>query len=334
MVGNRPKKVFLERGQPYCKRIRRDNCAVQAMTLPKISNYNMRSLIPKIGNFSLDMKERSVDISFLTEVWEKLENRKHQFKLEELLEMEGVQYISTPRPGAKRGGGAAIAVRLESFSITKLNISIPKGLEVVWGILKPRVISEKMTKIISCCFYSPPKSRKRSSLVDHITQTLQQLLSLHPNAGIVISGDRNSLDIPTLLNIDPSLRQLVKKVTRGLRVLDIILSNLGKFYDEPIIVQPILPDNPNKGVPSDHSGVVATPHTDPDKPHLRTKIVRTIRPLPESLISTFGNKLEKQDWAKLEKCHTSTLMVEELQNILHNLVSSTFPEKNNYYLPR
>ena len=139
MVGNRPKKVFLERGQPYCKRIRRDNCAVQAMTLPKISNYNMRSLIPKIGNFSLDMKERSVDISFLTEVWEKLENKKHQFKLEELLEMEGVQYISTPRPGAKRGGGAAIAVRLESFSITKLNISIPKGLEVVWGMLKPLV---------------------------------------------------------------------------------------------------------------------------------------------------------------------------------------------------
>ena len=48
----------------------------------------MRSLIPKIGNFSLDMKERAVDIAFLTEVWQKAENRKHQFKLEEFLEME------------------------------------------------------------------------------------------------------------------------------------------------------------------------------------------------------------------------------------------------------
>ena len=75
----------------------------------------MRSLIPKIGNFSLDMKERAVDISFLTEVWQQAENKKHQFKLEELLEMEGVQYISTPRPGSKRGGGAAIAVGLDSF---------------------------------------------------------------------------------------------------------------------------------------------------------------------------------------------------------------------------
>ena len=94
MIGFRPQKVTLERGKPCYKRIRRDNLAVQALSLPKVSNYNMRSLIPKIGNFSLDMMERSVDIAFLTEVWEKQENKKHQFKLEELLEMQGVQYIS------------------------------------------------------------------------------------------------------------------------------------------------------------------------------------------------------------------------------------------------
>ena len=108
VIGVRPEKVFYERGKPCLKRIRRDNRAVQALSLPNISNYNMRSLIPKIGNFSLDVKERETDISFLTEVWEKMENKKHQSKLEELLEIEGIQYISTPRPGAKRGGGAAI----------------------------------------------------------------------------------------------------------------------------------------------------------------------------------------------------------------------------------
>ena len=74
------------------------------------------------------MIERSVDIAFLTEVWEKLENKKHQFKLEELLEIEGIQYISNPRPGAKRGGGAAIAVNIERYSIKKMNVHIPKGL--------------------------------------------------------------------------------------------------------------------------------------------------------------------------------------------------------------
>ena len=78
-------------------------------------------------------------------------------------------------------------------------------------------------------------------------QTLQHLLTLHPNAGIVISGDRNSIDIPTLLNIEPSN-------TRGHRALDIIL------FNESVIVPAIFTDNPNKGVQSDHSGVVATPY--------------------------------------------------------------------------
>ena len=147
MVGFRPRKVTLERGKSYLKTIRRDNQAVQALSLPKVSNYNMRSLIPKIGNFANDMHERAVDIAFLTEVWEKSENKKHQFRLEELLEIEGVHYISTPRPGPKRGGGAAIAVRLDRFTVSKLNVSVPTGLEVVWDILKQKEICGEITKI-------------------------------------------------------------------------------------------------------------------------------------------------------------------------------------------
>ena len=71
---------------------------MQAFTLPKIANFNVRSLFPKIGNFALDMKERESDISFLTEVWEKKEKKKHQHKLEELLEIHGIKYISTSFP--------------------------------------------------------------------------------------------------------------------------------------------------------------------------------------------------------------------------------------------
>ena len=42
-------------------------------------NYYMRALFSKIGNFARDMEERESDLSFLTEVWEKSENKKHQF---------------------------------------------------------------------------------------------------------------------------------------------------------------------------------------------------------------------------------------------------------------
>ena len=54
-----------------------------------------------------------------------------------------------------------------------------------------------------------------------------------------------------LLTIDPSLRQIVNKGTRGPRVLDFILTNLSVFFEEPEIVPPIAVDNPAKGgVPS------------------------------------------------------------------------------------
>jgi hypothetical protein len=118
------------------------------------------------------MRERKTDIGILTEVWEKKENKKHQFKLEEMLELGGVKYISTPRPGAQRGGGAAIAVRTEKFSISKLNVPILKSVEVVWGLLKPKVITGKISVIIVCCFYSPPTSSKNPSLLEHITLIL------------------------------------------------------------------------------------------------------------------------------------------------------------------
>ena len=102
MVGYRPTKVIYERPPIYRKTLRRDNKTIEALSLPRITNYNCRSLMPKIRSFAQDMIERESDISFLSEVWQKEENKKHKAKLEELLEISGIKYISTPRPGAKR----------------------------------------------------------------------------------------------------------------------------------------------------------------------------------------------------------------------------------------
>ena len=237
--GNRPEKSWAARLQATRKILRRDNRSIEALTLPKILNFNMRSLFSKIQNFSEDMLEREGDISFLTEVWQKEENKKHQQKIEEMFEMCGIRYISTSRPGTQRGGGAAIAVWTKKFTISKLNIAIPKSAEVVWGLLKPKVMTGNISTIIVCCFYSPPRLRKNSRLIDHLTVTLHSLLSIHSGAGVIISGDRNSIEIPALLSIDPTLRQVVKVPTRGLRTLDVIITNMSRYYHELITIPPI-----------------------------------------------------------------------------------------------
>ena len=76
---------------------------MQALTLPKVLNYNMRSIFSKLENFSEDILQREGDICFLTEVWEKQENKTHQQKIEKMFEMSGIHYISTPGLGPKRG---------------------------------------------------------------------------------------------------------------------------------------------------------------------------------------------------------------------------------------
>ena len=105
-----------------------------ASYLPTIATYNMRSFFPKVGNVKNDLLERGISLSFFSEVWQKLDNKDHNYEIEKMLEIEGLRYISTPRP---RGwGGAAIIVNQEHFQLEKLNIFIPHKLEVVWGLMR------------------------------------------------------------------------------------------------------------------------------------------------------------------------------------------------------
>jgi hypothetical protein len=158
IIGHRPGPHMKSSDrQPAVRRvIRRENKCVQALSLPTILSYNMRSIWGKLTSFAEDMHERDCQISFLCEVWEKSENRKHQQKIEEMLEMSDISYISTPRPGAKRGGGAAIAFNPSKFSVVKLNITIPTPLEIVWALMRPIEPTGGIKKVILCSFYSPP----------------------------------------------------------------------------------------------------------------------------------------------------------------------------------
>ena len=110
--------------------------------------------------------------------------------------------------------------------------------------------------------------------------------------------------------------------------MDVILTNLHCFYDAPEIVPPITPDIPGKGVPSDHSGVIATPHTNSTLPPKTHKIKKNIRPIPESLLVLFGKKLEETDFSSVYLQKTPTDMVENFQMKMSNIIEESFPLKS------
>ena len=74
-----------------------------ALSLPVVATYNLRSLFPKIENLTTDTLERTVDVGFLTEIWENTLNVEHSAEIEKMLEISGLKYISTARPLMLRG---------------------------------------------------------------------------------------------------------------------------------------------------------------------------------------------------------------------------------------
>ena len=154
---DRPPPVKSERILPSPNiTIRKDSRLVSALSLPTFSLYNMRSVWSKLDSLADDMVERETDFCFLNEIWENTDNKKHEEKLEKLFHMKNVEYFSTPRASSKRGGGTAIAVSSSKFIITKLNVAIPKPLETLWALLRPKVPTG-INKIILCSFYCPPQ---------------------------------------------------------------------------------------------------------------------------------------------------------------------------------
>ena len=79
------------------------------------------------------MDEREADIAFLSEVWEKKENKKHRKKLETMFEMRGIEYISTPVRVGKGEGEQLLLCQVIIFisqSLTSLSLHQLKSFGV------------------------------------------------------------------------------------------------------------------------------------------------------------------------------------------------------------
>ena len=286
----------------------------------------MRSLMPKINNFKNDVLERNISIALLSEIWEKKGKKKHKLEIEKMLQQDGLKYISTPRPSSKRGGGCAIVADLKNFSLQKIDVILPQSVEVTYGLLRAKNEKAKYRVIIAVAFYSPPRSRKRSELLDNIISNCQVLITKYPNAVLVIGGDRNEMSISPLLDSLPRMRQIVTKNTCNGKVLDVLLISIPELYQLPLIVPSVQADDPNHGVPSDHNTVIAQP-LDGLCQNKNEYSIKYVRPLPESGIIEFGQWLTLENWDCIKDEESTDLQVVMLQETLSKKLDAIFPKK-------
>ena len=233
--------------------LRRDNRFEKCDMLPSVLVTNTRSIFPKINNFVHDMRMRSISVSLISEIWLKESKKRHKNKMERLLYMEGMKFISTAKPGGRRGGGCGIIADPSHYTLDQLDIPNPDKVEMCWGILRPQMPEDCTIKeYLMGAFYCPPNSKKKEKLITHIVNNAHVLMSRFPRAGLYIGGDKNTLNLSPIQQGLPRCRQIVTGNTHDNKCLDILITNLHNLYQPTVIVQPVLPDNPTKGKASDH----------------------------------------------------------------------------------
>ena len=292
---------ILETRERYITTVSKDHRISDSYYLPTIAVTNYRSLQSKIKNVTTDILERDLSIVLSSETWEQNSNKKLKLEVEKMCELEGLEFISCPRPSSKRGGGCAVIVNRRNFTVERLAVDVPHKLEVVWCLVRPREITKSMKykEYIACAFYSAPNYKKNGKLIQHIISQMHSFLTKFPRAGFVCGGDRNKMETNLIENALPKCRQIVTRFTyKNKQIHDVILTNMSAMYAVPYVCPAVQVDVPGKGVPSDHDMAVAVPLAGAGAV-TREYTTRVSRPLPESGVRQFGQWITGENWEAL-----------------------------------
>ena len=282
------------------------------------------------------IKEEEIDLCLVSESWERPNE-----PLDSIIKMKDFSIISNPhqRADSVSGGRPAILVNSEKFivdNITQSLVPIPWGVEATWCLLslKNTTNSSLVKKIAVCSFYCKPGSRRKTKLLDHIAQTFH-LLSSKFKEGLyfLICGDKNELNHQQILNLSPGLKQCVDQPTRlsPPQVLDVIITDLHKYYQSPVVMDPLEPDPDKAGAASDHLMVVMSPiRTFSDK-KARLKRKVEFRPLNDQGFNEMGNKLHNYDWDQVLSLRSADCQMESFQNILFSMFNESFPMRTKIF---
>ena len=172
-----------------------------------------------------------------------------------------------------------------------------------------------------------PRSKKKSKLIEHITVEYFKLKSVYSDAAFICGGDKNDLDIKHLLGISSSFRQIVNKPTYKNSVLDVLVTDIGHFYNDPVIRPPIAPDVEGQGVPSDHNIVLVKTICDSSASVTRSAITKTSRPLTTDAKQKIANWIQNESWCSVSECSSVSLMVEKFCSLVSEKIDELCPAK-------
>ena len=310
------------------KTVKRSNKVGQALSLPKILNVNPRSIYNKVNEYATFVEEHEIDVTIMSETWER-----EGISLESLLKTDETEVISNYSQRKEKGGRPAIIVKKDKFFIqdlTNTELEIPWGVEAVWALLTPKIVTNasKIKRIVIGSIYSKPQSKKKSVLLDHISSVFNQM-SVKYSQGLewIIGGDTNDLKIEKILQISDHFKQIVTKPTRGIKILDPVITTLHTFYQTPQVLEPLDADPDKNGSKSDHKMVTVTPINVINNITSRSKRLITVRPMRETGLLKVKQWLEETNWDYLSTLDTAHEMANEFEGKIMKKIDEILPKK-------
>ena len=284
------------------------NAKPKQSNLPTFFMCNARSACNKFDELSAVFSYHHTDVAAITETWFRNDCSPEQFSI------QGYCLFSKSRT-SRTGGGVAIYAR-EALNPSPVAVQVPDNLEVTWVKLRP----PRLPRSISCIFcavvyYPQPDVHLEAQLTDHLIATIDDFTTNHPDAGLVILGDFNQMNIDGLLT-NHNLRQVVKTPTRGNNILDKIITNIYCHYNKPQICSPV-------GM-SDHNSVLWSPITMIKVPKKATRYISQ-RPMPDSSIRAFGQWLSCYEWPEIITDDDVNVQCNAFYKTLNDAIDKYFP---------
>ena len=213
-------------------------------------------------------------------------------------------------------GGVCVYIKDQINSKRLAELEDP-NFEVLWTYTRPTRLPRGVPCVITACVYHPP-SLNDNQILDYLFNSLAKVEGLFPGCAVFMAGDFNQLDVKPLM-LSFQMKQLIQHPTRGSNILDLVLTNLHKYY-EPRSVE-ILPPF---GL-SDHKSIVILPKIrQSELPHKRVIVKRDTRP---SRKMELGRYLSQVNWSLIENINTCQEKYDFFSRIILTGLNTIMPER-------
>ena len=190
-------------------------------------------------------------------------------------------------------------------------------LEVLWLLLRPKILPRPLSCIIVAIVYAPPwySVQRCKDLRIYMLACIDYFRAKYVFPGFIVCGDFNSFNTDFLYSV-LHFRQKVNKPTRGGNILDKLFTNLQE-YNDAVILPPI--------GRSDHNCVLVIPSM-----HKSTNVgAKTCykRDLSPSVCEAISKELINFNWTSFYLETDVQIQADMFYEVLFNLVDRFAPMK-------